>query len=581
MNNGQIISGEYIFETLTPEELSEMKEKEKNLMNNSQYEKRSNLTDQFNPIYSSDGDLKASLAEMESHKMHFKDTNPLEKDEKYIAHSGFNSLNDLENYISELQKEITTFITKWTGTDTQQGLNERLEELNAQIEAKYTNYRNGANRDADPEIEGLENEYLKLLELQEKELKRVNKITSKINELQEAKKRWINHNKERYSYPVKKRKEIQEQLIFAKKELKSLKAKQYMGDNSQFINDRISELENDIIPNLEIKEKDFNKDLGFEVKNRDVNNMVTWRPIVEETVTVKFNTNGIVNEPNLYKPITIKKGDRINRPINPKLVSSRKLDGEMEFANWTLNGQTFDFSEPINEDITLNADYKKIPIYPITYYDKGKILFIDTVKQGDILNNNRILDNKNFKVFDGWKLEDGTSFDFTKPITGPVELYASYNRDWKKIAAIGSGVALGGVTMAVDASLGLPGVVSLATATAMSGATLATTYKLKNHKTELIETENFKGIKKAGAKLVNYFRDNSNIERLNTFFKTALASTFIAGVSKNLYDKITPNNLIDTGIEDTTKNQSETVINDKKIDIDPSISESIPYVGGR
>ena len=69
---------------------------------------------------------------------------------------------------------------------------------------------------------------------------------------------------------------------------------------------------------------------------------------VIDMVTVSFNSNG----GTAVAPQTIAKGGKATKPANPT------MDG-YTFVNWYLDGEVYDFSKPVNENITLNAQWKK------------------------------------------------------------------------------------------------------------------------------------------------------------------------------------------------------------------------------
>ena len=67
-----------------------------------------------------------------------------------------------------------------------------------------------------------------------------------------------------------------------------------------------------------------------------------------ETVTITFDSNG--GSP--IKPISIKKDEKLTKPIDPI------KDGH-KFAGWYKDYAEFDFSKPISEDITLRAKWEE------------------------------------------------------------------------------------------------------------------------------------------------------------------------------------------------------------------------------
>lgn len=226
--------------------------------------------DLFRTTYSSDPDLKASLATMERRNVQFDNSDPYKRQDnglktpELVSHSGFENLADLDEYIKELEVEVEKFKIRWIGTQTQQGLNERLEELALKIEQKSRIYANFPEGMIEPEYEAIQNEYSSLLELQNKELEMVKEKSSKIAKLLEVRKRWILNSRDRFKTPIKGHANISEQLTAAEAELKRLYAEVYTGKDSQFIKDRIDVLKNEIIDYLGNEEKNYHNSLGFD-----------------------------------------------------------------------------------------------------------------------------------------------------------------------------------------------------------------------------------------------------------------------------------------------------------------------------
>lgn len=68
-----------------------------------------------------------------------------------------------------------------------------------------------------------------------------------------------------------------------------------------------------------------------------------------ETVTVHFDTNG----GSEIEDVEVKKGGTISEPVEPTRTS-------YEFAGWKLDGEDFDFSQPLDEDVTLVAQWTAV-----------------------------------------------------------------------------------------------------------------------------------------------------------------------------------------------------------------------------
>lgn len=92
-----------------------------------------------------------------------------------------------------------------------------------------------------------------------------------------------------------------------------------------------------------------------------------------ETATVTFNTNGGSTIPSEQVVI----GQKISAPSTPSKAG-------YVFDDWYLNGEPFDFSRPITEDITLVAGWETYEV--IEYIESTGTQYIDTGVKGSIKN---------------------------------------------------------------------------------------------------------------------------------------------------------------------------------------------------
>jgi len=72
-----------------------------------------------------------------------------------------------------------------------------------------------------------------------------------------------------------------------------------------------------------------------------------WKQLDGDT-NVKHTINFDSNGGTAVASQTVNKGDKINEPSAPTRI-------DYTFSHWALNGQKFDFSTPVNSDITLTA----------------------------------------------------------------------------------------------------------------------------------------------------------------------------------------------------------------------------------
>ena len=181
----------------------------------------------------------------------------------------------------------------------------------------------------------------------------------------------------------------------------------------------------------------------------------------------------------------MEKGQPVAKPADPTLE-------EREFEGWELDGQPYDFTQPVTGDITLKAKYKKLE-----------------------------------------KTED------------------KKKRDWKKIAkvavdfAIGAlGVGVGFGVHAADQLLGGTGLVSSlvgGAGLAGAGAAIYKNFKLKNEDYTPIETENLKSIKqKSNDKIKNWLHDR-NVMKRTAIFLSGFGAT---ALGNGIYEMVDPGSVL-------------------------------------
>ncbi len=489
----------------------------------------------FNNFNHSDTDLYGDLRGMEDRRSFFENPDPFAMpshgDPEFVAHAGFSFMNDLDEYIREIRKEIKDIQEYWRVNGP------RLEELNEKIEKKYANFRNGANRDLDPEIDDLEEQYLGGLEQQEEHMRKIQELNDKLAKLLEARKRWLADVKERTAYTRRKKNDLFEQLKRAKKELKDLEAKQYAGDNSQFVKDRIEELK-DIIENLEQQLKGFHETAGYG-KGRTGDGD-------EEKVRVKFDLSGgtIDGQPTLDDMI-IDKGTKITDYL---ALNSPELDDDHPFECWTVDGNPFDLDTPVDRDIVVKAKFRKRrEMHTVTFRDqKGNVIRQLEVEEGELVPADQIptLKDKLFKDFAGWGKRVPDSKDvvpinlFTLPVAADWNLYPVYKLNKEKTLATGLGcittsLSIGG-DLAVSAITANPIVLPVVSGpmTLLNGVLWNKTRRDKNagqvpdEEAERTAT----GIRKAGIKLKNF--ELRHIDGLKRFFGTTALGTGIATITE-------------------------------------------------
>lgn len=114
-------------------------------------------------------------------------------------------------------------------------------------------------------------------------------------------------------------------------------------------------------------------------------------------------------------------GEPVGRPADPT------RDG-YAFKGWTLDGQPYDFAQPVTGDITLTAQWEKLSEYTVTFDTQdGTSVPAQTVTENGTVT--RPADpTRDGYTFKGWQL-DGADYDFTTPITGDITLTAVWEEN--------------------------------------------------------------------------------------------------------------------------------------------------------
>jgi uncharacterized repeat protein (TIGR02543 family) len=136
---------------------------------------------------------------------------------------------------------------------------------------------------------------------------------------------------------------------------------------------------------------------------------------ISNTVFVKFETDGGVMEGfNLFQ--TVEKGGKITEPsLEPEKPGYK-------FLHWSLNGQEFDFTQEINEPITLYAKYTSIQ-FEIKYV-VGNEEYSEQARYGSMASDYPVPNVPAGKT-GVWTLK-GVPFDFNTQIESNLVLVAAY-----------------------------------------------------------------------------------------------------------------------------------------------------------
>ena len=133
---------------------------------------------------------------------------------------------------------------------------------------------------------------------------------------------------------------------------------------------------------------------------------------VVTNVTVAFDSNG----GSVVGAIVVKKGGTVEEPTPP-------TKEDCDFLGWYLNDEIFDFSTPINESITLKAEWQSNieNIYSVIFFDyDGTVLRIDKVKEGEAARAPKDPTREGYE-FIGWSVP----FDNVKEDLNVVAQYES------------------------------------------------------------------------------------------------------------------------------------------------------------
>ena len=135
---------------------------------------------------------------------------------------------------------------------------------------------------------------------------------------------------------------------------------------------------------------------------------------------------------NVYYTVTFKDGDTIlstqqvlentnvNTPKSPEKENHT-------FLGWYLGEEAFDFSTPVNENLTLVAKWKENVYYTVTFKDGDTILSTEQVLENTNVNTPKSPEKENH-TFIGWYLGE-EAFDFSTPVNENLELVAKWKEN--------------------------------------------------------------------------------------------------------------------------------------------------------
>lgn len=147
----------------------------------------------------------------------------------------------------------------------------------------------------------------------------------------------------------------------------------------------------------------------------DITLTAQWEKAAPAVHVVSFDTGKGSPVPSQ----NVTDGDKATEPDMPTLEG-------YEFTGWLLDGQPYDFSTPVTDDITLTAEWVKTPVnHTVTFdTDGGAELPSQTVADGETATQPEVPVRDGY-VFLGWLL-NGKAYDFSTPVTGDITLTANW-----------------------------------------------------------------------------------------------------------------------------------------------------------
>lgn len=175
--------------------------------------------------------------------------------------------------------------------------------------------------------------------------------------------------------------------------------------------------------------------------------------------TISFSTGGGTT----VTPITVQEGTTGYAPISPT------RDG-FTFVEWQLNGLTYDFTQIVNEDITLVAIWEVVvdepeePEEPAEVVTKYKVKFnlnggtggnakTQNIEEGKKASKPSKNPTKSGYTFVGWYL-DGKAYDFSTAVTKDITLTAQWQEVKAKIYYVDVHYANGSICDSVSVEEG-------------------------------------------------------------------------------------------------------------------------------
>ena len=121
----------------------------------------------------------------------------------------------------------------------------------------------------------------------------------------------------------------------------------------------------------------------------------------------------------IYLEIPVYGGEQLQKPEDPVKTGS-------QFARWELDGEEYDFSTPITNDIKLVGLWKEDLKYKVVFYVNDIVHLTITALEGETIKAPNDPYRKGYN-FLGWEC-NGKSFDFSTPITEDLKLVSQWEK---------------------------------------------------------------------------------------------------------------------------------------------------------
>ena len=173
-----------------------------------------------------------------------------------------------------------------------------------------------------------------------------------------------------------------------------------------------------------------------------MNSAKLYTEIIKHTVT--FEGDGVAVDPQ-----TIAAGSTATEPTTP-------VRAGYTFAGWLLEGERYDFTAPVNADITLTASWISGEQCTVTFEGEGVDVDPQFVTQGGTATEPAAPAAREGYTFEGWLL-NGTVYDFATPVNGNITLVASWKvKEYTVTFKLADGTTVKTATVAHGASAQLP-----------------------------------------------------------------------------------------------------------------------------